>query len=389
MHSASELADWWDKKTKESDKALLEFVDEHPKLWVIAAVAQTGMEFAGVMVFDVLRFGEGAAESYETGKVAPLVQDVFRGMSIVAPAAKLARAGAPAVAKGLGKVVPLYAGGKGPCVPIAVGNALRRTGQRFFLSLTDIAKAHGFESLADLAKGTDMQTTIQAFRKLGVAFQELGRAMSLESLATRLLGKNGVIMIRIVSSDGKFAHRILLEQSGGGVRIIDRYGTFANLEAMTARYRNLLGNAKWIVDAEEVAVLVKGVTTSFLNGMPTLMIPASAIVQLGQGTTLPQLDAQFQQFQARGGSNGSNVIHLTPPPRVVVARGDTLSGLAAKHYGSMEYWPLLWDANKETIGANPNRISPGMTLKVPALSAFGEKEKADARRRHPTWKSYR
>src|SRR5262245_34433737 len=101
MHSASELADWWDRKTKESDKSLLAFVDAHPNLWVVGALGQTGMEVIGTLFFDVFRFGEGAAESYETGTVGPLVQDFFRGMTIASGVGKLAQAGRLAAGKAL------------------------------------------------------------------------------------------------------------------------------------------------------------------------------------------------------------------------------------------------------------------------------------------------
>jgi hypothetical protein len=74
---------------------------------------------------------------------------------------------------------------------------------------------------------------------------------------------------------------------------------------------------------------------------------------------------------------------------IVVVAGDTLSSLANKHYGPMEYWPLLWDANRATIGPNPNRIFPGRRLSVPDFSGFTAAQLMDAKRRFPTWRSYR
>jgi len=385
MWAASNLAVWWDKKNKESDKALLEFVDEHPNWWVIGAVAQTGMEFAGVMVVDVLRFGEGAAESYETGKIAPLIQDVFRGMTIVSSAGKAVQLGRPLV----GRAIGLYANVRGPvCVPITVGNAVRRAGQRFLLSLEEIARAHGVSGLKDIVSGLNITQTLAALRKLGVAFRELGAAGTWEGLITRFAENEGVVMIRIVGDKAtSVGHYIILEKVGGVVRILDRYGEFANLEALSARYSSVLGGGKFVLDPKAIAILVKQVSAKLLNGIPSLMIEANAIVKLAEGKTVQELDAKFEDFKAQK-SGKERVIHLTAAPKVTVARGDTLSGLAGKHYGSVEYWPLIWDVNKETIGTNPNRISPGMTLAIPPLSAFSEKEKADARRRHPTWKNY-
>jgi nucleoid-associated protein YgaU len=48
---------------------------------------------------------------------------------------------------------------------------------------------------------------------------------------------------------------------------------------------------------------------------------------------------------------------------------ETLSHLALKYYGhaTPPYWKVIYEANKELIGDNPNRVRPGMVIKVPAL----------------------
>ncbi|WP_102158769.1 LysM peptidoglycan-binding domain-containing protein [Zhihengliuella halotolerans] len=50
---------------------------------------------------------------------------------------------------------------------------------------------------------------------------------------------------------------------------------------------------------------------------------------------------------------------------VKVKRGDTLWKLAAKHLGKGSRWPEIYKLNKSKI-KNPNRISPGQVLKLPA-----------------------
>lgn len=52
-----------------------------------------------------------------------------------------------------------------------------------------------------------------------------------------------------------------------------------------------------------------------------------------------------------------------------LAADETLSHLALKYYGhaTPPYWKLIYEANKELIGENPNRVRPGMLLKIPAL----------------------
>ena len=381
MHSASELADWWDRKIKESDKALLEFVDEHPDYWVVGAVAQTGMEFTGAMVFDVFRFGEGAAESWETGKISPLVQDVFRGMSIAGGIGKAAQVGRAAV----GKALSLYANvGGNLCAPIATGNALRRTGQALFLSLEEIAAAHGIPlaKIAGKDGGVTMAQTIAALRKLGVTCEVLP-AVSWQNLVARLLRSgDGVMMLRVVGKGQ--GHRIVIQKLGGTVKILDRYGEFANLEALSKRY--FRDGAQFMVDASADAVFIKRIFAKLVDGLPTLMVEAAALIGLAEGKSVPDLDRQFDEF--KGGRGGPQVIHLQLPPRITVNSGDSLSSIALKHYGSVEYWPLVWDTNRETVGNNPNRIRPGMVLLIPPLSAFSGPEKENAKRRHPTWRNY-
>lgn len=48
---------------------------------------------------------------------------------------------------------------------------------------------------------------------------------------------------------------------------------------------------------------------------------------------------------------------------------DTYAELAFKHYGSMKeaYWRLIYDHNKEIIGAHPNNIKTGTEIEIPPL----------------------
>lgn len=61
-----------------------------------------------------------------------------------------------------------------------------------------------------------------------------------------------------------------------------------------------------------------------------------------------------------------------PSERVVVHRGDTLWGIAARHLGAdatdrdvAEAWPRWYAANRDVIGADPDLIRPGQQLVVP------------------------
>ena len=52
-----------------------------------------------------------------------------------------------------------------------------------------------------------------------------------------------------------------------------------------------------------------------------------------------------------------------------VTADDTLGAIALKYYGSAvkEKYMAIYEANKATIGDNPNMIKPGMVLKIPEL----------------------
>jgi len=55
---------------------------------------------------------------------------------------------------------------------------------------------------------------------------------------------------------------------------------------------------------------------------------------------------------------------------------DTLSHLALKYYGhaTKPYWMVIYEANKDLIGKNPNRVKVGAKLKIPELPAELKKD---------------
>lgn len=51
-----------------------------------------------------------------------------------------------------------------------------------------------------------------------------------------------------------------------------------------------------------------------------------------------------------------------------VAAGETLSHISLKYYKSANHWQEIYEANKDVIGDNPNRIKPGQELVIPGAS---------------------
>jgi nucleoid-associated protein YgaU len=50
-----------------------------------------------------------------------------------------------------------------------------------------------------------------------------------------------------------------------------------------------------------------------------------------------------------------------------VVSGDSLSKIAKRHYGDAAKWHQIYDANKSTIGSNPDHIEIGQVLKLPKI----------------------
>ena len=54
------------------------------------------------------------------------------------------------------------------------------------------------------------------------------------------------------------------------------------------------------------------------------------------------------------------------PQTYTVHAGDTLPSIAAQLYGDANKWTLIYDANRSTIGPDPNVVQPGDQLTIPA-----------------------
>jgi nucleoid-associated protein YgaU len=61
----------------------------------------------------------------------------------------------------------------------------------------------------------------------------------------------------------------------------------------------------------------------------------------------------------------------SPSPPVVAASeyevqpGDTLRSIAQEKYGDPEQWPRIYDANRDVIGSDPDRLQAGSRLRLP------------------------
>jgi nucleoid-associated protein YgaU len=61
------------------------------------------------------------------------------------------------------------------------------------------------------------------------------------------------------------------------------------------------------------------------------------------------------------------LVGFTVKAEHTVAGGENLSAISEKYYKTQANWLLIYRANMEVIGDNPNVIRPGMELKIPAV----------------------
>lgn len=86
---------------------------------------------------------------------------------------------------------------------------------------------------------------------------------------------------------------------------------------------------------------------------------------------LPEEDRQAARIGddlgARGQRGPGTLSEANYIAEHTVAKGETLSDIASKYYGSAakEKWTQIYEANKGVIGDDPSRIRSGQQLKIP------------------------
>jgi len=80
------------------------------------------------------------------------------------------------------------------------------------------------------------------------------------------------------------------------------------------------------------------------------------------GWPMPDDEPDFSDVQ--GGS--SSISTDSQVDRTYTVRtGDSLSKIAKALLGDAKKWRLLYEANKDVVGSNPDLIKPGQVLKIP------------------------
>jgi len=79
---------------------------------------------------------------------------------------------------------------------------------------------------------------------------------------------------------------------------------------------------------------------------------------IGQRLRLPPRNWRPESPDPAPAPGGGGTIHEVRPT-------ETLSVIARTHYGRAELWRVIYDANREIIGADPGRLKVGMRLRIP------------------------
>jgi nucleoid-associated protein YgaU len=86
-----------------------------------------------------------------------------------------------------------------------------------------------------------------------------------------------------------------------------------------------------------------------------------------------EMQREIEEARKRRMKSSKEAPKKAPEPKFMVehtvASDETLSHIALKYYGSAikEKWMIIYEANKDVIGDNPNMIVPGQVLKIPEI----------------------
>jgi nucleoid-associated protein YgaU len=184
--------------------------------------------------------------------------------------------------------------------------------------------------------------------------------------------------------------------------------TVHGMRSYSSGSRPLLGNCGWIVPNEKHLFRLKithwgagGVP--LYNGLPPGVKPTDLVSETNWVTGNPKLTNVTWQEDLNAASvlwaimnthisavyMKCNQTCAAPPVGVTytVVKGDSLSVIAGKYWNDVLLWPLLYDANKNTIGTNYNLIKPGQPLVIPDIKTFTQSQLDAARARGRNWKA--
>jgi LysM repeat protein len=383
MRTASDIADWWDEQHRQSKKELDRFVDENPNLFgvIVGTAVATAMDLGAGMV-DMAKFGQGAA----SGTVGGFAKDGVRLIGIMGPLGKAAKYAQVGVNARLARLIVDTGGPR--CGYISMTQAFRQTGTRAFAAVEDLAKALG-KNLSELG-GSRLAGRIQEFKSLGAKISAVKNVSTLGEIEEMTKNDGSVTMFSIVGKrmikgvpkdvgHAVYAFRTLF----GRLRIMNRGGMFADgttgktgevfesLADLSKKYK-ILG--EWQVREAAVMENVFGKVMNAASRAGAVAIGALAAEAHVTTSVAPDHNetvAQAFEIHKTIVRSGKKALEQEPPRYHGVVHGESLSKIAKYYYGNMNKWPLIYVANRDQIGGNPDLIKPRQRLLIPDLPDLG------------------
>jgi nucleoid-associated protein YgaU len=144
--------------------------------------------------------------------------------------------------------------------------------------------------------------------------------------------------------------------------------------ADTEDQKNVVPKAAGLSNSEAALAVAKQELEAAQKNLVDLQVKA----QTAPGSDKPKAYQAVEEAKKKLAEAEAKLNALAPQPAAVefiaehtLASDETLSHLALKYYGhaTPSYWKVIYEANKELIGDNPNRVHSGMVIKVPKLPA--------------------
>lgn len=365
----TKLADWFDReKTFEQ-----EFIDALLQRWVLSTLDDKSPWYRNIAIWtasgasyavnklstevasgfiDILRFGDGVKQGgWGYG------HDALRLLILTGPIVRAGRIGISLLAA----VDELPA--LGNCTWVAAVRALRMTGVKHFARVGDLARAAGIADTANTS-GAFVHELITPLKQLGADAKYVAEATSMKQIA-RLADSNpsGVVLFSVKWSSGtgvEIGHTLLARRGlFGGINIIDRTNqVVSNLAELERLYPGI----KNAIPYGSLGVVQNARIVTLAGTLPSLMNVLAVEVRSIPIPLLLSNDPSKVAYESNINPQPSD-----PSQRrtYTVVRGDTLSAIAKRKYGSVSKWRVIYDANRSVIGSNPDLIIPGQILWIP------------------------
>lgn len=372
MWAVSEIADWWDEQHRQAKKELDSFVDNNPNLFgvVVATAVATAME-VGAGAVDTLRFGQGMAE----GGLKGIGKDALRLIGLMGPLGRGAKIVQTSANAKLARLI--VDPGGGICGWVSGTQALRQTGTKAFAAVDDLAQALG-KTIADFG-GTSLGSLVASLKQVGARIGAVKSVKSFDEIGNMTQNNGGVTMFSVF---GKRMEAGVLKQVGhavyafrdnlGRLRILDRGGRSGKLPEVFESLADLA--RKYSIHGQltvKEAAVMENVFAKFMGSITSPPVLALDVYALA-GANKVEHEAVAQAFEVHKVilRQGRKALEQGNARYYTVLSGDYLSKIAQKFYADMHKWPVIYEANREIIGSDPNLIKPGLRLLLPELPTF-------------------